>query len=283
MARTGRKGPPHPRRTTPGRGGLARQWSAYRRTRQDRPRRGIPRVAVPSFFTLMNLFSGFLAITQIADGRFDYACWLIVLAGFFDALDGMMARLTNSQSLFGVELDSLADVVSFGIAPSFLVYGFGLGQFGSLGLIVSSLPAICGAVRLARFNVNFDGEKKEHFTGMPIPVAAIFIVALILNFSRELAIEQTIPDHLSALIPIVFVLSFLMISNIPFDSIPKPTPGYIRAFPRKSALFAAAALLIAFTWQVGLLIVLVIYTLVGVGRAAYLLARAIMDAPPDAS
>lgn len=255
------------------------QWSAYRRTRQQRPRRGIPPVVVPSFFTLMNLFSGFLAVTQVHGGRFDYACWLIVLAGFFDALDGMMARLTNSTSIFGVELDSLADVVSFGLAPSFLVYGFGLAQFGALGLIVSSLPAICGAVRLARFNVNFDGEKKEHFVGMPIPVAAIFIVALILNFSQELAVTDVAPRQLSTLIPIVFVVSFLMISNIPFDSIPKPTPGYIRNHPRKSALFALAALLIVVLWEVGLLIVLTVYALVGIGRAVYLLAEAIKNAP----
>ena len=96
------------------------------RTRAERPRRlrrlvtrRIPPAAVPSFFTLMNLFSGFVAITQTAQGQYEQACWLIVLAGFFDLLDGMMARLTNSQSLFGVELDSLADVVSFGLAPSF--------------------------------------------------------------------------------------------------------------------------------------------------------------------
>lgn len=274
-----------PSRRRPGEGGGARfrtQWSAYRRTRREqRPRRGIPRVAVPSFFTLMNLFSGFLAVTQVHAGRFDYACWLIVLAGFFDALDGMMARLTNSTSLFGVELDSLADVVSFGLAPSFLVFGFGLHEFGSLGLIVSSLPAICGAVRLARFNVAFDGEKREHFVGMPIPVAAIFIVALILNFSQELAVTDVARGQLSVLIPIVFVLSFLMISNIPFDSIPKPTPGYIRTHPRKSALFAFAALLIGVFWQVGLLVVLVVYTLVGIGRAVFLLVEAVRNAPLD--
>ncbi len=259
------------------------RWSAYKQSKRgdDRPRRGIPRAAVPSFFTLMNLFSGFLAVTQVHAGRFDYACWLIVLAGFFDALDGMMARLTNSTSLFGVELDSLADVVSFGLAPAFLVYGFGLSEFGPLGLIVSSLPAVCGAVRLARFNVSFDGEKKEYFSGMPIPVAAIFIVALILNFSQELVVTETGPAQLSILIPIVFVVSFLMISNIPFDTIPKPTPAYIRRHPRKSALFALAALAIGIFWEVGLLVVLIVYTLVGIGRAAFMLIEAVRNAPID--
>jgi CDP-diacylglycerol--serine O-phosphatidyltransferase len=95
--------------------------SAYRANRPRRSRRPIPRVAVPSFFTLMNLLCGFGALTMIYDQRFDMAGWLIVLAGFFDALDGMMARLTNSTSLFGVELDSLSDIVSFGVAPAFVV------------------------------------------------------------------------------------------------------------------------------------------------------------------
>ncbi|MFW5955751.1 MAG: CDP-diacylglycerol--serine O-phosphatidyltransferase [Rhodothermales bacterium] len=267
---------PHPNRD---RSGFRNQWIAYRRTRQTGARRGLSRVAVPSFFTLMNLFSGFLAITQIADGRFEYASWLIVLAGFFDVLDGMMARLTNATSLFGIELDSLADVVSFGVAPSFLVYSFGLQQFGVLGLLVAALPAICGAVRLARFNTNFDGEKKEHFVGLPIPGAAIFIVALILNFSQELAVPNVTAPEVSALMPIVFVLSFLMISNIPFDSVPKPTPGYVRNHPRKSALFAIAGLVIVFFWHVGLLVVLTIYLLIGIGRAVYLVVQAVANAP----
>ncbi len=255
------------------------RWPGYSRKGEPRTRRGIPKTAVPSFFTLMNLFSGFLAVTQVHAGRFDYACWLIVLAGFFDVLDGMMARLTNSTSLFGVELDSLADVISFGLAPSFLVYGFGLHEFGPLGLIVSSLPAVCGAVRLARFNVGFDGQKKEYFVGMPIPVAAIFIVAVILNFSEDLLIGSGDTSQISILIPIVFVVSFLMISNIRFDSIPKPSPAYIRNHPRKSAAFALAAVVIAVFWHIGLLAVLVVYTLVGISRAVFMLVDAVKNAP----
>lgn len=268
-------GPPPRRR-------FSTQLMAYRRQRRaTRPRPQLPRVAVPSFFTLMNLFCGFLAITQIHEGRFDYACWLIVLAGFFDALDGMMARLANATSDFGVELDSLSDVISFGLAPSYLVYAFGLRDFGALGLIVAAMPAICGAVRLARYNVSFEGEKRDHFVGMPIPVAAIFIVALILNFSPELSLARFTFNNLSLLIPIVFVLSFLMISNIPFDAIPKPTPQYIRNHPRKTTLFALAGLAIAVFWQVGLLVVLFVYTMVGIGRAVMILRQAIMEAPSD--
>lgn len=276
-------GRPPRRRAREGAGTRFRgRWSVKnQKSDASRVRRGIPRAAVPSFFTLMNLFSGFLAVTQVHEGRFDYACWLIVLAGFFDVLDGMMARLTNSTSLFGVELDSLADVISFGLAPSYLVYAFGLNEFGPLGLIVSSLPAVCGAVRLARFNVAFDGEKKDYFVGMPIPVAAIFIVAVILNFSQDVLVREGDPSQISILIPIVFVVSFLMISNIRFDTIPKPTPAYIRNHPRKSLLFACSAVVITLFWRIGLLVVLAVYTLVGIGRALYLLVDAVRNAPVE--
>ena len=255
-----------------------RRLRAYRLAR-ERPRRQIPRAAVPSFFTLMNLFSGFLAITQIHDGRYDYACWLIVLAGFFDLLDGMMARLTNGQSLFGVELDSLSDIVSFGVAPSYLVYAFGLKDFGVFGLIVSSLPAICGAVRLARYNVTFEGEKEDTFDGLPTPAQAITLVALILNVNDAGAFYRFSLSNLSVLIPIVIVLSGLMVSTISFDAIPKPTPRYIRSHPRKSLAFAVALLLLIVLLQIGLLIVLSVYILSGVGLSIYNLVRAVMKTP----
>lgn len=249
------------------RGRLARyrtgKWSG-------RPRRRIPPIAVPSFFTLMNLFSGFLSIVQVAEGRFAYAGWLIVLAAFFDVLDGMMARLTNSHSPFGVELDSLSDVVSFGVAPSFLVYFFGLREFGALGLIVSALPAICGAVRLARFNVTFGGgEKKDYFVGLPIPGMAIIIVACILNFNNAEWFSRYSPSNLSLLIPIVVLLSFFMVSTIPFDAIPKPSPAYIRAHPRKFAAYGIGFLLVVFLQQIGLFVVLTVYLIYNVVRAVY--------------
>lgn len=232
------------------------------------PRRRIPPIAVPSFFTLMNLFSGFLAIVQVFEGRFVYAGWLIVLAALFDVFDGMVARLTNSNSPFGVELDSLSDVVSFGVAPSFLVYVFGLREFGALGLLVSALPAICGAVRLARFNVHFGGEeKKDYFVGLPIPGMAIIIVACILNFDNAEWFSRFSPSNLTLLIPIVILLSFLMVSSIPFDAIPKPSPGYVRAHPRKFAAYFVGFLLVIFFQQIGLFAVLTIYLVYNIARA----------------
>lgn len=261
---------------------LRERLARYRASRAGSgPRRRIPAVAVPSFFTLMNLFSGFLSVVQVFEGRFEYACWLIVLAAFFDVLDGMMARLTNSNSGFGVELDSLADIVSFGLAPSILVYFFGLREFGALGLLVAALPAICGAVRLARFNVTFSGEKKDYFVGLPIPGMAAFIVALILNFNNAAWFSRYSPSNLTVLIPIVFVLSFLMVSTIPFDAIPKPSPSYIRAHPRKFAAYMLAFLLVVFLQQIGLLFVFSVYLLYNIGRAIYRVYREIMSMPTE--
>jgi CDP-diacylglycerol--serine O-phosphatidyltransferase len=251
---------------------------AYREARGPRRRRRIPRAAVPSFFTLMNLFCGFLSLTQVLDGRFEYAAWLIVLAGFFDIMDGMMARLTQGQSLFGVELDSLADVVSFGVAPSFLIYVFGLSEYGVPGVVVASLPAVCGAVRLAKFNVGFSGEKSEYFDGLPIPGQAAAVVAIILNMENLAFLDPVEPGRLPLLIPIVAVLSGLMLTNIAFDAPPTPTAEYMRRHPLKAVLFGVATVLIVVFRELGLLTVLFSYILIGIGRAIYRFVWAVLHA-----
>lgn len=271
-------------RTEPG--GKQRRFRQRLRLTERRPgrlRTAIPKAAVPSFFTLMNLLSGFLAVTQIHEQNFEYACWLIVLAGFFDVLDGMMARLTKTTSVFGVELDSLSDVVSFGVAPSYLVYAFGLNQFGMLGSIVASLPVICGAVRLARYNVTFEGTKKDYFSGMPIPVQAITIVALILNFNDAEWFSNVSMSNISLLMPITFLLAFLMISTIRFDAVPAPTVGYIRAHPRKTLFYTIGVLVILLLQQVGLLIVLTVYILHAIVRAGFRLRNAVIHGERQAT
>ncbi len=257
-----------------------RTFSERPRKRRRLPLRRIPPAAVPSFFTLMNLFSGFVAVTQIAQGQFEQACWLIVLAGFFDLLDGMMARLTNSQSSFGVELDSLADVISFGLAPSFLLYTFALSEFRMFGVIVSSLPAICGAVRLARFNLSFDGEKKSYFTGLPIPMQAACVVALVLNILYLRSLGYPL-EKLTWLIPVVIVLALLMVSTVPFDAGPRPTASYVRSHPRKFLLYLAGLLLTLAFIEIGLLISLTVYLAVGISMAASHLSRDIREAAPE--
>ena len=232
------------------------------RNRSDRRR---SYVAIPSFFTLMNLLCGFGAITQIYEESFETAAWLILLGAFFDALDGMMARLTNSTSLFGVELDSLSDIVSFGVAPAFLVYVFGLNEYDLLGVFVAALPALCGAVRLARFNVTVEkeGDKPEFFCGLPIPVQAAAIVTLILNLEQYDWFEQHVSSN-SLLIPVVAILAGLMVSNIPFDALPRPNIAYVRKHPYKmSALLLGLVLTVSFQ-HIGLLISITTYIIYGV-------------------
>jgi len=254
--------------------------SAYRELRAGRPPRRIPRSAVPSFFTLMNLFCGYLAIVQVYHGAFLNAGWLIVLAGFFDALDGMMARLTNGQSLFGMELDSLSDIVSFGIAPSFLIYVYALEGHGTLGMLVASLPAICGAVRLARYNVAFDGEKKDWFTGLPIPMSAAFFVAIILN-GDTIAFLSPDGETKRILLTSIIVVSGLMVSTVRFESIPKPSAASFKTQPMTVVLTILALLMLVLFKELGLLIVLVVYLGLGMGRALVSFASSVWNA--DAS
>ena len=125
----------------------------------------ITRAVVPSLFTTLNVFCGFLSIVSTHHGQITNAAIFIILAAVFDTLDGMMARITRSSSQFGVELDSLADVVSFGAAPSFMIYRAELSAWANWGLLISALPLIFGAIRLARFNVQLVGFDKEYFNG----------------------------------------------------------------------------------------------------------------------
>lgn len=248
---------------------LVERIRKFRRRRRKPNRRQIPRVVVPSFFTLMNLFSGFLAVIQVHEGEFVYAGWLIVLAGFFDLMDGMMARLTDAVSPFGVELDSLSDVVSFGLAPSFMVYSFGLERLNALGLIAAGLPVICGAVRLARYNVLFQGEKKGYFDGLPIPVQAITLVAFILTFNETTWLDQFQWGNLSVLVPLVLLLSMLMVSTVEFQAIPKPTRSFIKRHPRTALAYGLGLILILLFQETGLFLCLVAYIFVNLGVAIY--------------
>lgn len=262
---------------------LRRRLSAYRKARRrkrgDRPP---PRVAVPSFFTLTNLLCGFLSMTQVLEGAFVMACWFIVLAGFFDLLDGMMARLTDADSPFGVQLDSLSDVVSFGVAPAFLVYAYALEASGPLGMIVAALPALCGSVRLARYNVNKDkDDDKEGFEGLPIPGQAIAIVTLILSAENSEWGAYLALDSLQVLLPIVAVLSGLMVSSIRFASIPTPTIEYVRSHPKKTAAYALAGVIIVGFQEIGLMVVLGLYLIFGIGQAGYQLIEALTTPAPD--
>ncbi len=256
---------------------LRDRLSAYREARRSRPPER-PRAMVPSTFTLMNLFCGFLALAQVHEGAFTWACWLIVLAGFFDALDGMTARLAEAASPFGVELDSLSDMVSFGLAPAYLVWAFGLQGFGPLGLIVAALPALCAAVRLARFNVTFEAGTKDYFEGLPTPAQALALVVVVLTLGAADEFSQA-GGRLPVLFPVVLVLSGLMISRVRFDAGPRPTLGYLRAHPYTACAYGLAVALVLVLQEVGLLLALAGYLAHGIARSAYDLAQALWKPP----
>lgn len=179
----------------------------------------ITRAVVPSLFTILNMFCGYLSIIQSNENNFIPASIFILGAAFFDTFDGIMARLTKSSSAFGVQIDSLADVISFGIAPAFLSYKIYLFNFGDFGLLISSLLLIMAGIRLARFNVQLIGFDKDYFNGLPSPASAITIVAFILNFYDEKnGLNLTAANYFPFLVVLV---SLLMVSVIRYDTLPK--------------------------------------------------------------
>ncbi|MDO9092750.1 MAG: CDP-diacylglycerol--serine O-phosphatidyltransferase [Rubrivivax sp.] len=144
---------------------------------QPRRRRGI--YVLPNAITLAALFSGFYGIVMAMNGRFELACIAILAAAVLDSLDGRVARMTNSQSAFGEQMDSLCDMVSFGAAPALIVYIWGLKDMGKLGWIPAFVYIAGAALRLARFNVNIGVVDKRFFQGMPSPAAAAMVMGLI--------------------------------------------------------------------------------------------------------
>ena len=175
------------------------------------------RILAPGFLTVMNFFLGFYAIIASSKDDFVTAAWLIILAAIFDAFDGKVARATKSMSRFGVEFDSLADVISFGLAPSFLIYEVHLNQMGPAGLIISFFPLMFGSIRLARFNVEVSGPDKVHFRGLPIPAAATTLASFII-FNFNIWQELWMP---SLILPLVISVSILMVSTLEFDAFPQ--------------------------------------------------------------
>lgn len=171
---------------------------------------------VPSAFTVTNLFCGYLSVILSTGGRFIQAAWLIVAAAVMDTLDGKIARLTKMDSHFGVEYDSLADVVSFGMAPSILIYKAVFIHWGILGILISIGPLIFGSIRLARFNIRLKGFRKEYFEGLPIPTAAVTLATfLVFNFHfwGYLRWEKIC-------LFLVITLSVLMVTTIRYETFP---------------------------------------------------------------
>ena len=222
----------------------------------------INRSLAPNFFTAMNMVFGFLCIIYAGKEEFYMAAFMIVFAAICDSLDGIVARLTKSSSKFGVELDSLADVISFGVAPSALVYYIHFHTLDTWGIILSTFPMIFAAMRLARFNFQLVGFDKEFFHGVPAPGAAITLSAFVIFFYNDGSISQK-----SLLIPLTLCLSLLMISTFKYDTFPKFSKKSITKNPIKFIIFVVGFILVFVTKGKAILPLFTIYILSGIIRA----------------
>jgi len=184
-----------------------------RRRSKRREKRGV--YLLPNLLTAASLLCGFYALVASWKGEFVHAAVAILLAGLFDGIDGKVARLTHSASRFGTEFDSLADLVSFGVAPAMLAYSWILHPYGRWGWLAAFLYVICGALRLARFNVRATAAEMRHFSGLPTPAAAYGIATTVL-LSQRLGIP--IEEKGLFLSILLYLLAFLMVSNFPYPS-----------------------------------------------------------------
>lgn len=175
---------------------------------------------LPSLFSLLSLFAGFLAVFQIFKGDFSRAIFLIMASAVLDGLDGTVARLTKTESNFGVQLDSLVDAIAFGVSTSFLIYKWGFTpEFHQLGIVIAFVFLSAGIIRLARFNVikEADVVPSDIFIGLPIPLGAISIASVVLYLGKPL----TSPIHVVLFSFFVILISYLMISNVKYKTLKK--------------------------------------------------------------
>lgn len=182
---------------------------------RERRQRGL--ALIPNLLTTMSLFCGFYAMISAINGEFVISAWAIIAAACFDGLDGRVARLTRTTSKFGLEYDSLSDLVAFGVAPGLLGYLWGLQDLGRLGWLAAFLYVATTALRLARFNAisHTASGSTRYFLGLPCPSAA-GVVATAVLFSEHLGITGQ-AQHVGFIL-LVYVLSFLMISNVRYYS-----------------------------------------------------------------
>lgn len=231
--------------------------------KKGKRRRGIP--LLPNLLTTGNLLCGFFSLLNAHHGRLGHACLFVLVAAFLDLLDGRVARLTGSSTGFGKEFDSLADLVSFGVAPAFLAYTWGL-EGNRIGGLTAFLFVVCGGLRLARFNIR---GSSEFFEGLPIPMAGSFLCTFFL-FCKRTGLESLgIPQ---VLIPLMFSLSFLMVSALPYPSFKQWDPLRRRPFGTLVLLILMVVVLLSEPW-ITLFLLLLVYVSLGPLRKMRRLGR----------
>lgn len=180
-------------------------------------RRGI--YLLPNLFTTAALFCGFYAIVSGMHGMFENAAIAIFVAMIFDSLDGRVARLTNTQSKFGAEFDSLSDMVSFGVAPALVMFSWALSDLGKFGWACAFVYVACAALRLARFNTQIDTADKNFFSGLASPAAAAVVAGIIWVCHDEGLVGRDLPTELAVVAGLLTaIVGFLMILNVPYHS-----------------------------------------------------------------
>jgi CDP-diacylglycerol--serine O-phosphatidyltransferase len=180
----------------------------------DSVRKGI--YIIPNLFTSASLFGGFYAIVAALDGNFYYAAVAIMISCLLDGMDGKIARITNTSSRFGVEYDSLADLVAFGVAPAVLIFTWALRPFGRFGWLAAFVYLVCGALRLARYNIQIETIESRSFNGLPTPAAASLIATTVLLFTYYGYAGNT-TKHITILL-FTYLLAYLMVSNVKYHS-----------------------------------------------------------------
>ena len=186
-------------------------------SRSESMRKGI--YILPNLFTTGSLFAGFYGMIAGVNSDFRTAAICILISAVFDGLDGKVARATGTTSKFGVEYDSLADLVAFGVAPGLIMYFWALRPFGRLGWLAAFLFVVCGALRLARFNVQVDTVESKRFVGLPIPAAASMVSATVL-FYHHMGWPNSYKKL--AILILIYLLAFLMVSNVKYYSFKDP-------------------------------------------------------------
>lgn len=180
-------------------------------------RLGVYIYVLPNLMTTANLFCGFISVVLSIQSNFKMAAIAVVIAAVFDQLDGRLARLTHATSKFGAEYDSLCDLVSFGMAPAILMYLWALNPFGRIGMMACFLFVACGALRLARFNVQVDVVEKNYFQGLPIPMSAGILTSSYLAFD-DLGWNPSDEFMAPLLLAMVIMMAFVMVSNFRYRS-----------------------------------------------------------------
>lgn len=240
----------------------------------------VTRSIVPNLFTLANLYCGFAAIIAATDGEFQRCVILILTAGIFDMLDGVVARLTRSTSEFGVELDSLCDAVSFGVAPSILLYSVYFHELHQWGPLLASLPALAGVLRLARFNVQLTSmEDKMYFRGMPIPAGGFILASYVLFV--HLGTDLPADWKPACIIITTLLTAGAMVSTIKYDNLPRPTMRSLRQRPVVFLVFLAGVVAAIVTAGRALFPFMMLYMVGGAIRHAVLFMRTRTDDDND--